>query len=87
MLPECRASLTGNPIIQQVVSCCFVLLCFSMLLDVVQYLLLGWAVSQRDLEVLIKLAGQLCGGAAAEGGATIVVLTQREKLEMEELFR
>eukprot|EP00878_Enallax_costatus_P040018 GHUV01045983.1.p1 GENE.GHUV01045983.1~~GHUV01045983.1.p1 ORF type:complete len:114 (+),score=28.57 GHUV01045983.1:228-569(+) len=52
-----------------------------------QYLVLGWAVSQRDLEVLIKLVGQLCGGAAAGGGATIVVLTQREKLEIEELFR
>jgi hypothetical protein len=48
---------------------------------------LGWAVSQRDLELLIKLVGQLISSAAADGGATIVVLTQREKLEMEELFR
>ena len=52
-----------------------------------QYLVLAWAVSQRDLELLIKLVGQLCSSAAAEGGTTIVVLTQREKLEMEELFR
>ncbi|WIA42759.1 hypothetical protein OEZ86_008702 [Tetradesmus obliquus] len=51
------------------------------------YLVLGWAVSQRDLELLIKLVGQLISSAAADGGATIVVLTQREKLEMEELFR
>jgi hypothetical protein len=52
-----------------------------------QFLVLGWAVSQRDLELLIKLVGQLISSAAADGGATIVVLTQREKLEMEELFR
>jgi hypothetical protein len=48
---------------------------------------LGWGVSQRDLEVLLKLVGQLICAAAADGGATIVVLTQREKLDMEELFR
>lgn len=52
-----------------------------------QFLVLGWAVSQRDLEVLIKLVQQLCCAAAAEGGVTVVVLTMREKLEMEELFR
>jgi hypothetical protein len=37
--------------------------------------------------VIIKLVGQLCSSARAEGGTTIVVLTQREKLEMEDLFR
>jgi hypothetical protein len=58
-----------------------------LLLLLLQYLVLGWAVSQRDLELLIKLVGQLISSAAADGGATIVVLTQREKLEMEELFR
>lgn len=52
-----------------------------------QYLVLGWAVAQRDLEVIIKLVGQLCSSARSEGGTTIVVLTQREKLAMEELFR
>jgi hypothetical protein len=52
-----------------------------------QYLVLGWALGQRDLEVLIKLVGQICFAAAAEGGATIVVLTMREKLEMEDIFR
>lgn len=52
-----------------------------------QYLVLGWAVAQRDLEVIIKVVGQLCSSARSEGGTTIVVLTQREKLDMEQLFR
>ena len=52
-----------------------------------QYLVLGWAVAQRDLEVIIKVVGQLCSSARSQGGTTIVVLTQREKLDMEELFR
>lgn len=49
--------------------------------------MLGWAVSQSDQEVIIKLVSQLCWASRSEGGATIVVLTQREKLEMEDLFR
>lgn len=56
-------------------------------LPLLQYLVLGWASSQSDQEVIIKLVGQLCYSARAEGGTTIVVLTEREKLEMEELFR
>jgi hypothetical protein len=63
------------------------LLLLPLSLLLLQFLVLGWAVSQRDLELLIKLVGQLISSAAADGGATIVVLTQREKLEMEELFR
>lgn len=58
-----------------------------MLCRAVQYLVLGWGVSQGDQEVVIKLVSQLCCSARAEGGCTIVVLTQKEKLEMEELFR
>lgn len=58
-----------------------------LLLLLLQYLVLGWADSQSDQEVIIKLVGQLCSSARAEGGTTIVVLTQREKLEMEDLFR
>lgn len=53
----------------------------------VQYLVLGWGVSQGDQEVIIKLVSQLCYSARSEGGTTIVVLTQKEKLEMEDLFR
>jgi len=52
-----------------------------------QYLVLGWGAAQRDLEVIIKVVGQLCSSARSEGGTTIVVLTQREKLAMEEMFR
>lgn len=58
-----------------------------MLCHVVQYLVLGWGVSQGDQEVIIKMVSQLCYAARPEGGTTIVVLTQKEKLEMEELFR
>eukprot|EP00775_Hariotina_reticulata_P003585 gene3585-3850_t len=59
----------------------------SKVYEMGHYLVLGWAVSQRDLEVLIKLVGQVCCAAAAEGGTTVVVLTMREKLEMEDIFR
>lgn len=53
-----------------------------------QYLVLGWAVDQGDLEVIIKVVSQLCCSARADGGpSVIVVLTQREKLEMEGVFR
>lgn len=58
-----------------------------MLCCAVQFLILGWAVSESDLEVITKVVEQLCCATRAEGGATVVVLTQREKLEMEELFR
>lgn len=64
---------------------CHAELCRAVLCS--QYLVLGWGVSQGDEEVIIKLVSQLCCAARSEGGTTIVVLTQKEKLEMEELFR
>lgn len=50
-------------------------------------LILGWCKSQRDLETVRKILQQLCLAYSSEGGTTVVVLTQREKLEMEAIFR
>jgi len=69
---------TSNPLL---------LLLLLLLLCPSQYLVLGWGIAQGDLELMIKLVGQLCCASRSEGGTNIVVLTQREKLEMEELFR
>lgn len=49
-------------------------------------LVLGWATSQLDLSVIYKILQELCLAYRTEGGRTIVVLTGREKLELEELF-
>ncbi|KAI8477171.1 MAG: hypothetical protein J3K34DRAFT_515852 [Monoraphidium minutum] len=51
------------------------------------FLVLGWCASQRDLEMAVKVVGQICRAYAVEGGTTVVVMSQREKLEQEELFR
>jgi hypothetical protein len=53
----------------------------------VQCLILGWCQSQRDLVVVMSLVNQVIAAYAFQGGTTIVVMTQREKLEMEDLFR
>lgn len=67
---------------------CVMWVCMHMRMHMhTQYLVLGWATAARDLELIIKLVGQLCASAQCEGGATIVVLTERSKLDMEELFR
>ncbi len=50
-------------------------------------LVLGWCNSQRDLEVVWKILEQQCYAHRHAGGTVVVVLTQREKLEMESLFR
>ncbi|WIA29180.1 hypothetical protein OEZ86_011691 [Tetradesmus obliquus] len=50
------------------------------------HLILGWCVSQRDLEVVRKMLQQICVAYAPEGGTKVVVLTQRSKLEMEGIF-
>ncbi|KAL6749116.1 hypothetical protein V8C86DRAFT_3032280 [Haematococcus lacustris] len=50
-------------------------------------LVLGWATSQRDLEVVWKTLEQLTHAYRNDGGATVVVLTQRPKLEMEALIK
>ncbi|GBF91919.1 hypothetical protein Rsub_04643 [Raphidocelis subcapitata] len=48
-------------------------------------LILSWCASQRDLEVVRKVLSQLCLAYRAEGGTTIVVMSQRSKLEMESM--
>ncbi|CAL8468748.1 g8288 [Coccomyxa elongata] len=50
-------------------------------------LVLGFCDSQRDLEVVQKILSQVCQAYAADGGRVIVVMTQREKIGMEALFR
>jgi starvation-inducible outer membrane lipoprotein len=52
-----------------------------------QFLILGWCQSQRDLVKVMSLVNQVIAAYAPHGGTTIVVMTQREKLEMEDLFR
>lgn len=52
-----------------------------------QYLVLGWCKSQRDLEVVMKVLSQVCQAYRMDGGTTVVVMTQRAKLEMEQTFR
>lgn len=51
----------------------FLLLCCS-----VQYLVLGWCVSQRDVEVVRKIVEQLCMAWKPQGGTT--VSTSKEQL-------
>ncbi|BDA43260.1 probable ion channel POLLUX at N-terminal half [Coccomyxa sp. Obi] len=50
-------------------------------------LVLGFCDSQRDLEVVQKILSQVCQAYAADGGRVVVVMTQREKIGMEALFR
>ncbi|KIY99118.1 hypothetical protein MNEG_8845, partial [Monoraphidium neglectum] len=48
-------------------------------------LILSWCTSQRDLEVVRKVLAQACLAFRPEGGTTVVVMSQRSKLEMESL--
>jgi hypothetical protein len=50
-------------------------------------LVLGWCSAQRDMETISKLVDQLCLAHRSAGGTTIVVLTCKNKLEMEAAFR
>jgi hypothetical protein len=50
-------------------------------------LLLCWGGSHEDVEVLVRLVGQLCAAYRHEGGSTLVVLSMRPKLELERVFR
>jgi len=50
-------------------------------------LVLAWADNRKDLEVVWKILSQACLAYRAEGGRVIVVLSSRDKLEMEALFR
>lgn len=40
---------------------------------VLQILVLGWCVSQRDMEVVRKVVQQVCVAHAPEGGTTVSV--------------
>ncbi|KAK9866656.1 hypothetical protein WJX84_009216 [Apatococcus fuscideae] len=50
-------------------------------------LVLGWGKNQLDQEMIWKLLSQLCLAYKGDGGKVIVVMTNREKLEMEATFR
>ncbi|KAK9843129.1 hypothetical protein WJX74_007389 [Apatococcus lobatus] len=50
-------------------------------------LVLGWGKNQIDQEMIWKLLSQLCLAYKNDGGRVIVVMTTREKLEMEATFR
>ncbi|CAK0782676.1 hypothetical protein CVIRNUC_005871 [Coccomyxa viridis] len=50
-------------------------------------LVLAWAETQRDREVIWKILSQLCLAYRNEGGRVIVVLSLVPKTEMEETFR
>lgn len=49
-------------------------------------LILSWCKSQRDVEMVRKVLEQYCLAHKPTGGTTIVVMTQRQKLEMEALL-
>ncbi|KAK9800732.1 hypothetical protein WJX73_002178 [Symbiochloris irregularis] len=49
--------------------------------------LLMWGASQRDIEMTAKILSQVCLAHQGGGGTTVAVLSQRAKLEMEQLFR
>ncbi|KAK9810370.1 hypothetical protein WJX72_009592 [[Myrmecia] bisecta] len=50
-------------------------------------LVLGWCNNQQDLEVVWKVLAQVCLAYKNDGGRCIVVLTKRDKLQMEATFR
>lgn len=50
-------------------------------------LLLGWCSSAQDVELIMKILQQLSAMHRNDGGATIVVLCQQDKLEMESTAR
>lgn len=43
----------------------------ACLLSAAQILVLGWCVSQRDMEVVRKVVQQVCVAHAPEGGTTV----------------
>lgn len=50
-------------------------------------LVLAWADNRKDLEVVWKVLSQVCLAYRCDGGRVVVVLSSRDKLEMEDLFR
>ncbi|KAK9903985.1 hypothetical protein WJX75_001909 [Coccomyxa subellipsoidea] len=50
-------------------------------------LVLAWAMTQRDREVIWKILAQLCLAYRTDGGRVIVVLSLVPKTEMEDTFR
>lgn len=52
-----------------------------------QYVVLAWGESPADLELIERVLTQLCSAHRNDGGCTVVVMTMRSKIEMEELFR
>ena len=51
-------------------------------------MVIAWCESARDLSQLTRILTQLCAANRAEGGGVVVVMTQqREKLEMEQIYR
>ena len=53
-----------------------------------QTVVIAWCESARDLSQLTRILTQLCAANRAEGGGVVVVMTQqREKLEMEQIYR
>ncbi|KAK9818136.1 hypothetical protein WJX72_007697 [[Myrmecia] bisecta] len=50
-------------------------------------LVMGFCQNQRDLECVWKILSQMCLAYKNDGGRVVVVMTCREKLEMEATFR
>ena len=53
----------------------------------VQIVVLTWGSSQRDLEAVERILSQVCQAYRKDGGKVVVVISQREKLEMEAMYR
>ena len=52
-----------------------------------QIVVLTWGSSQRDLEAVERILSQVCQAYRKDGGKVVVVISQREKLEMEAMYR
>ena len=57
------------------------------LTQLLQILVATWCENERDLEVVWKMLTQLTAAYQPLGGRCVVVLSAREKLNMEGLFR
>ena len=52
-----------------------------------QILVATWCENERDLEIVWKMLTQLTAAYQPLGGRCVVILSAREKLDMEALFR
>ncbi len=52
-----------------------------------QFVVVAWGDSPADLELIERVLTQLCSAHRNDGGCTVVVMTRRNKIEMEDTFK